>query len=710
MFLCQYSLLYFSHTVCTTTALYEAALSYGHILATKTICLISGAAGCGKTGVKCLIYGREPPQHHEIEALVDSIFRPTSVISMDIAEDRWLHLDETELLKILEEVMSGNADSQDLNDASSPDSDGRTVSPLLPHSAEASFVTKDIMKRMTPSGNSNKELFCVNQVYIIDSGGQAAFHKLLSLFFNNIHVSISVVDLSLRLSERPIDKITRDGMQNDAAIKSALTQEEILQHNIRAFQAQIHSYEPTNNRGVTAEVGSVKELTLEDEDGNKLPLLIVVGTHKDLEHKEETVCDKNEMIHGLVKEFESHLITCGSGELIFAVNAKDPTQSDKDTINGVKQKIVTVAKSLPMEKVPIKWYVLELLLRQKPSAILSFEQCQREARELGMKTDDELHAALDYLMKRNSLFFYDCLQSLVFCSPQPLLDKLTELVEMSFELRDSAAACSNSERNFLKGLVTYDFLARKRFCKHYVSDGCVTFTPKEFIKLMAYKHVVAQVSANEYFMPFILPKLEAKNFHEYVKHSRHIAPVAIRFPGGVAPTGVFCCLVASLLSPSKSSGNQPSKWKLKDRCHSFRNCIKLVQKFQDILPISLTLIDSFTHFEAHVDIKGVADYDNITVRKLCSAVKDDIQKHLGEVCSHRNLSHELGILCMPEPCQGSSVVGPHFAHLENTGKKTIYNCEGVICKEWLVTERERCWELPYKGLSKLSMLDAVPGL
>ena len=687
-------------------------MSYGHVLVKKTVCLISGAAGCGKTDVKDLICGRDPFQHPEITALFESIFRSMSVTSMDIEEDKWLDLDESKLSNFFDKAMSRDtimSATQYINDASKIDSDDRSVLPLPLHNAESSSVTKAIMKHMKPSENSSKEFFHVDQICIIDSGGQSAFHKLFSLFFDNIHVSISVVDLSLRLSERPIDKLTRDayGDMFGAATKSALTQEEILQHNFRAFQAQLRSIEPTHSIEATAEV---KEAILGDEDGDESHLLIVVGTNKDLEHREETIHHKNKRILGLVKEFESHLITCGgliTDEVIFAVNTKGPTQTDKDTLDSVKQKIVSVAKSVPMEKMPIKWYVLELLLRQKSKDILSFEQCLREAEELGMEKD-ELYAALDYLKQQNSLFFYDCLPNLIFCNPQPLLDKLTELVEKSFELRD-AKALNIIDRNFLKGLVTYDLLADDR-SKYCVRDGDVTFTPTEFIKFLAYKHVIAQVSDKVFFMPMILPKLEAKISQKLC--SEHIAPLAIRFPGGVAPTGVFCSLVASFLSQASPSRKPHSKWNLVQG-HCFKNCIKFERTFQDILHITLTLVDSFMHFEAHVDIKGITDYGTITIHELCYAVKDDIQNHLEEVCRHRNLSYELGILCMPEANQGFTsdhVVESHFAVLENTGRKIVYNCEGVSCKERLVTERERCWELPYKGLSKCSMLDAVLAL
>ena len=691
MLLCIVSL-HFTHccssrTVAPTIALYKTALTYGHILTKKIVCLISGAAGCGKKGVKYLICGKEPLQHHEIADLVEGIFRPMSVVCMDIEEDKWLDLEETKLSTFLDEARIG-LDS----------GDGRSVSPLPPHSTEE---TKYIMKNMTPSANSSKELFCINQIYIIDSGGQSAFHELYSLFFNNIDVLISVVDLSLRLSERPIDKHARprDGDMLAAATKSALTQEVILQDNFRTFQAQLRSIEPTRDRRKVSvtKIGSVKELISGNEDGVELPLLIIVGTQKDLEHEKETIREKNKRVRGLVKEFESHLITYGrliKDEVIFPVNAKDPTQSDKDTINSVKQKIVTVTKSLPMEVMPIKWYVLEILLHQKSKAILSFKQCLREAAELGMK-ENELYAALDYLKDQNSLFFYDCLPNIIFCSLQPLLDTLTELVERSFKLRE-ANALTNIDRNLLMGLVTQDFFAGDCLDKYHVREGDVTFTPKEFIKLMAYKHVIAQVSDKVFFMPMILPKLEATIPQKL--YSEHIAPLAIRFPGGVAPTGVFCCLVASLLSPASPSSKQ---WTLAQG-ESFRNCIKFQHFFQDLLRVSLTLIDSFTHFEAHVDIIDIPDYDKTTT--LCRTVKEDIQKHLEIVCKHRGLLHEFGILCMTEASQDSasdSVVEPHFAVLKSTGKKIVYYCEGVNCKERLVTEREKCWELPYKVLGKL---------
>ena len=693
--------------------MYSAALSHGYILATNTVCLISGAAGCGKTCVKCLIYGREPPQYHESTALAESVVRPMSMTTLDMKDDEWMDLDESKQLELLAEAMRRVVLSRTSLD-SEVFRDIFDKIDLVPEDAETeaykqntsdSFVMKRLLELLAMSGHSSRVFLNVNHVYVIDSGGQSVFHELLSLFFNNIHVSISVVNLSLRLSERPIDVLSKDSVIYGAATKCSHTQEEILKRTFRAFQSQVGGIKRPyrlmyNTKAATKDNGDGDRY----ESKEKLPKLIVVGTHKDLEHKEEKVHHKNIRLLKLVKEFESHLISCGGGkadELIISVNARNPKQSDKNTIMGLKRIIATIAKSLPEEKIPIRWYVLELHLRRKVNAIFSFEQCFQEAKALGME-EDELMAALDYLMKQNTLFVYDCLPDLIFCNPQPLLDKMTELVEKCFQMRESESEVLDYvDQNFIKGFVTLDFLARDCFKKHYVSDDDVTFTPKEFITLMAYKRVVAKISEDEYFMPFILEEQEAIQLRKNVKPSQHVVPLAIRFPGGVAPAGVFCCLVASLLSPSNP---QHSRWKL-DRSCIFRNCIKLEQNFQELYDVSLMLIDSFTHFEAHMEIKGSTDSSVITM--LCCTVKGDIQRHLEEVCKDRSLSHELGILCMPEARHDSTAdcqIQPHFAILQDTGKKIVYHCGGVGCKERLVTEREKCWDLPYKVFGKLCIL------
>ncbi len=117
-------------------------------------------------------------------------------------------------------------------------------------------------------------------------------------------------------------------------------------------------------------------------------------------------------------------------------------------------------------------------------------------------------------------------------------------------------------------------------------------------------------------MPFILSHLPLEDLESYrVSPSSAAAPLTITFACEVAPMGLFPPLVTSLLSPQSSCalGLYPSS---EDRGFPecvHRNCIKF--RLPSGPPGSLTLIDAFTHLEAHLDASSKVS------SKLCLHLK-----------------------------------------------------------------------------------------
>ena len=135
---------------------------------------------------------------------------------------------------------------------------------------------------------------------------------------------------------------------------------------------------------------------------------------------------------------------------------------------------------------------------------------------------------------------------------------------------------------------------------------------------------MAQINETEFFAPFMLLQLSPENVEKCRSSpSSPAAPLVIRFRDGFAPSGSFCAFVASLLSP-----DNPHHWELLPDSSSsptspecvFRNCIKF--KLPDGAHGSLTLIDSFTHFEVHIDAPVRV------CSKLCPLISEEVFKTL----------------------------------------------------------------------------------
>ena len=738
-------------TVCEDRSpkeIYDSALSHGHINVRNLLCLINGAARAGKTSVKYLLYGLLPPQDPDSTPLADIVFRPMQIerMSMDTKQYEWKELKTDEQIKaIISEAMtvetkkktqptkpqvphksvvthqvveesasrktqeSATQGTQESATRETQESASQGAQGPVSQEAQEEHVTttvmKDLLTLIAKLSDTRKEILDLQHCYIIDSGGQSAFQELLSLFFGDIHVSISVLDLSERLDARPIDQLTMDRKKYGSLIKCALTQQDILECTFRALQTQMSSTEAAKSKaaGVQTQMSSTEEAESEAV-GGKFPLLIVVGTHKDEEHETERICDKNDKLFQILKEkkYEHHIISCGSSieNALFSVNAKDPDDEDRRIVELLKHNIAGIFTSLYKTPIPIKWYVLELCLRQKKVNILTFAQCCEIANQLEMEEGD-LIVMLDHLMKLKTLFYFkevESLRNLVFINPQPLLNRLSQLVEIKYRLHGDPN--KDADRNFVKGRLTLKYVNSEGFQHHlhkchfqsYVVDDSM-FSFGQFLELLVHKRVATKISQDEYFLPFILDKLETSELYQQVKHDKYIAPLAICFPGGVAPAGVFCCLVASFLSLTYNPSQQ-SPWKF-ERCPLYRNILKFKFK-QTPQDFSLTLLDAYTHFEAHINMPSSEAFSHL-VTEICSRVKSEVVKCLKEMCEGRKLSYKLAIVCQAEVarCDSESRNVSHYATLWNTGKDTVYDCVNESCIERCepITARAKCWGL-----------------
>ena len=109
-----------------------------------------------------------------------------------------------------------------------------------------------------------------------------------------------------------------------------------------------------------------------DKDGNSR--LIIVGTHRDLENKEETTQDKNKLLLQLLKPSDNGCVMSNSrNEVIFSLNAIEPDETDKVIINTLHASILSIRQRMK----PQKWLVFHQELQDVTNTnhtdVLSFE-------------------------------------------------------------------------------------------------------------------------------------------------------------------------------------------------------------------------------------------------------------------------------------------------------------------------------------------------
>ena len=454
----------------------------------------------------------------------------------------------------------------------------------------------------------NKKLFGVKWIQFIDSGGQLQYHDILPLFIQDPMVTIFVLKLSEELSHHPtIEYYGADGKPVGKPYRSSLSHKQILQHCLGAIHSQ-----------------------------DAHPLIIIIGTHRDAlrwRFWKESIEEKNQQLHALLDPAKFDVLYCGEG-LIFAVNGLSPEDVDRHVAQVLKKQIISKSPQ-QLIKMPIAWFGLEVVLqRSSHDGVLSLVECQVSAKRFHIE-GDAFSAALHHLVKHNVFLYYpEVLPQTVFCDPQVVLTKVTELVQYHYKLRDNpdggVAIRSNQIMFRDHGLLSVELLSQSEFKGHY-KDGL--FTPQDLVKLLVSRGAIAMIRDGEYLMPALLPHLDSTQVSKYLKRG---ASLMIRFPHGYIPTGLFCCLVARLLS---------SSWKVcmdrgKPLC-LYRNCIRLVHKDSSEI---VTLVDMFSYIEVHVD-----EASSEVCREIRGLVHYGI-KSAYSVLKYHNVQFEDAFMCAGARC------------------------------------------------------------
>ena len=225
--------------------------------------------------------------------------------------------------------------------------------------------------------------------------------------------------------------------------------------------------------------------------------------------------------------------------------------------------------------------------------ILSKEECVKIGGSLELD-GESLELALEFFHKLSIIFYYpSILPDVVFVDPQVLLDKVTELVQFTFELQDpdftSAPCLPHGWQQYDKfALVTETFLENEHFSSHYHQP---VFTRKHLTTLLEKLLVFARLSPDTWFMPCVLKHLKAE---EIRPHCVSRSPLVVHFPDGGPQHGVFCSLIAHV-------NLHPGSWNIRladdhPAC-LYRNCIQF--QVSDYAGFVM-LIDRYTYFEVHV--------------------------------------------------------------------------------------------------------------
>ena len=681
------------------------AMKHGHVYVTLVKVIVEGPAGVGKTCLMHLLLNKPPPQERHSTGCAERSIR---VIRVGKEGGEWNEISAREFQKMIAEAVpvlyqqlrekrqrtegpdkvlkpkSEEEIKEDENDKNEvgtekkkeevkTESDGKKEERSKQKSEKSidsganagqrkekakqedgEVVVEQVKKKLTQLVGSVKEshrLLDMELIYITDTGGQQPFWDLIPIFARDTSATLFVHRLCEKLDEQPLNNLFKRGKQVGPSQRATLT-------TTQAFKTMLQGL----------------------HQGVQCCKIIAIGTHRDLARDcTETLEEKNKKFATIVsRHFQKDVVYRNEGlkEIVFPLNTKAPEEEDRKEASKIR---ASTEKGAAQHKIPIWWFILQLILEdlalKLDRGVLSKAECLHVSRLLGF-SEGELNAALSFFDKLNIFLYKEkVLPGVVFTNSQVPLDKLSRLVEKQYHLKAAEAdpsraadlATTGDWQSFRdRGVLTLKFL--EEFKSHYVVE---VFTPSDFLLLLEKLLIISPLSPTEYFFPAVLSMTPESTVHQFLASHRAtgIAALAVQFPTGWTPPGVYCCSVCHLQSISgwrvahKSPTTFSSGKNTPQLPQISRNSITFTKHGR---PGSVTFIDNFAFFVVCVNV-DTRKMKRDELVELCQAVRRELfaAVEAGLENTHHKSSHpELAFLC---PCQGESCsTHLHTAHSQTT--------------------------------------------
>ena len=511
--------------------------------------------------------------------------------------------------------------------------------------------------------NPVEQLLKSKWIYFSDCGGQPEYQELLPLFVRRISAALCVTRLTDKLDEIVKSEYFDEGEAVGAALPTQHSSKDTIKFLFNTVQSYSAQDQPTGILLIGTHLDKLEE---------KIKQLSLAAGTSELSSGAagetcresvacggiETVEEKNkQLLEILEPEFSKQLIPYRGDKksLLFPVNSLNPGEREKAIAESIRSAVESCGGR--EEKIPIWWYVMELLLQELSKelgrGVLGLAECLEMARLVDIG-EESLDAALVYFDELNIIKYNQkVLPEVVFVDSQIPLDKVSEIVYHSYLVRHPRAEAAEPSSSKLRtlssvkyfteyGVVSDEFL--EQFPRHYVPG---IFTKEHLITLLTSQLVFAEIPPPEaspddkrkyYMMPALTQPLPVGELEKHRVFSPLAAPLLVRFPGGSRRSGVFCCFVAHLIRHC----GWDVLFKSKEPLH--RNCVTL-HVFTSP-PSTITVIDANIYIEVHVDIQASVSHRKYTshLRAIRKATVNGI-KAACIALSYRETNPELTFFC-----------------------------------------------------------------
>ena len=581
--------------------LLDKALKEGKITAKYSKMAMSGAPGTGKSSAMKLLLNQPPPEsHHSTPVTTAPEIRKVETTSVITESDPatssttqiWGKVDrlsfknmlartvKSMLLSTIPESLTPAARNDESESSSDDDASqdsslsmnkpqsGEVISHELPPPPVSPTATEFV--KILPIVDESPELYNTHWIHCIDSGGQAGFLDIAPALLCYNSVNILTQKLNEKLDDQPKFYFSFKGQQLGIPVERQISNLQLLESSFRSLASidqpdlcKIH----------------IKFSHLESS-------LLVIGTFYDkiTECVGESLEQKNARLWSTLKQFRDVRMNYCEKEkqIIFPLNTTARGESEKRIADKIR---TIVCQSYIEAEIPVRWYLFQLelydLQENTKSMVVSKRECLRVGLAIRM-SGNEVEAALMYYHDMTIfLYFPAVLPDVVFLHPQPLFNKLSEIIIISF----TDATTYLDELNIVlppkahvqlktEGIFTRDLL--DRFPDGFSPD----FTADDFLKLMEDIFVIASLpEKGKFFLPCVLPT--TSNLENIRRSFAKVTDaLVLTWDMKPVPQGIIPALAVNLVKRQKSPKfhlyRPPTSDEPSEELLQYRNAIQLL--------------------------------------------------------------------------------------------------------------------------------------
>ena len=505
-----------------------------------------------------------------------------------------------------------------------------------------------------------EELFKLQVVLFLDSGGQPQFHEFLPAVSHNVCLVLLFLKLNERLDALCCTAFTDEkGKWYTEQCSSLLTNEQMLVQLVHTMMCK----------------------PLSHSEG-KCTMFMVIGTHRDLMHEcDETLEQKNERLAFLLLPALGDMLITNGNSIIFAVNAKSPNDIDEKCFNLIRRHISNLSVALEVVT-PMSFLMFQIDLikygKEHKKRVVSIEECRAISGRLKMDRQS-LEAALIHFNKL-SMFLYlpSVLPGRVFIDPQMPLDSVNRIVGHSYKVGCGAipGLTPDESRLWKEGVVTHKMLKGDMFSSCFVSG---LFEAEDALKFFHSIYITAFLNESEFIMPAMLPTVWMGDVKQYLPApSEHVAPLFLHFDKCRIATGIFCSTHTCMRSKYGWKTCYTLKQGKKKPVCLFRNAVKLQHPSK---PIKITFVHAVKHFEVHITARQ-ADLPT-----ACPQIRDMLLDAVDKGATAFHFTNSRANVAFQCPCSPDDI---HTAILNNDGCHLMCTVTEDISEDPL-TEAQKVW-------------------